>query len=198
MGSEKYYTSSENILKTLNKYGVAIIPNILTPEECKDAQNQMWDTLEYMSEKWETPINRKETNSWKEIKNLIPSHSMLLHYFSIGHSQFIWNIRQNERCVIVFSKIWNTKSEDLLVSFDGISISLPHEITGLGWEDNNSWLHTDQSFQRNHFEGVQSWVTPYDINEGDATLTFLEGSHKYHKSFALTSNIKNISDYYQL
>ena len=31
---EKYKTTKENLTKTLNEYGVAIIPSILNDEEC--------------------------------------------------------------------------------------------------------------------------------------------------------------------
>ena len=37
---EKYVTDSNNILDTLNKYGVAIIPDILNQQEC-DAIKQV-------------------------------------------------------------------------------------------------------------------------------------------------------------
>ena len=61
---------------------------------------------------------------------------------------------------------------------------MPQERTGCGWYRDNNWLHTDQSYQRNGFECLQSWVTSFDVNKGDATLTFLEGSNRYHGDFA--------------
>ena len=41
---------------------------------------------------------------------------MLLQNWKIGHSQFVWDIRQNKKVAKVFSKIWNVPSKDLLVS----------------------------------------------------------------------------------
>lgn len=81
----------------------------------------------------------------------------------------------------------------MLVSFDGLSFNLPPEITKRGWNKNKLWLHCDQSFTQNDFKTVQSWTTALDVNEGDATLAILEGSHKYHKQFAEQFNMtKNI------
>merc|ERR1711871_26957 len=99
----------------------------------------------------------------------------------MGH-QFVWNIRQNPKVVDIFSKIWSTKPEDLLTSFDGASFHFPPEETNRGWY-RQTWYHTDQSYFRPDFECIQSWVTAYNVGEGDATLAFMEGSNKYHKEF---------------
>ena len=73
---------------------------------------------------------------------------------------------------------------DLLVSFDAFSFQMPPEITKRGWNQNHTWYHTDQSYTRNNLESIQSWITGLDVEEGDATLAFLEGSNRFHKSFA--------------
>ena len=75
---------------------------------------------------------------------------------------------------------------------------MPPEVTNIGWYRGNDWFHCDQSFKRNDFECVQSWVTAYDVNKGDATLAFLEKSHKYHKNFKEYNNITEKSDWYKL
>jgi ectoine hydroxylase-related dioxygenase (phytanoyl-CoA dioxygenase family) len=60
------------------------------------------------------------------------------------------------------------------------------------------WLHVDQSYLRNNLETYQSWVTPLDVNDGDATLVFLKGSHKYHKTIKDQYSISNKDDWYKL
>jgi len=64
---EKYITTPENIMETINKYGVAIIPNLLNDEECCEMASGMWDTLETISQTWEEPINRNNNSTWKNI-----------------------------------------------------------------------------------------------------------------------------------
>lgn len=39
--SEKYYTTIENVKTTLELHGVAIIPGILDPEECRKNFNEV-------------------------------------------------------------------------------------------------------------------------------------------------------------
>lgn len=99
----------------------------------------------------------------------------------------------------MLEKIWNIPKEDLLVSFDGASFHFPPEETGFGWVNpNKSWLHSDQSYLRNGFECVQSWINAYDTNEGDATLTILEGSNRYHAEFANQFNPTKTDDWFVL
>tara|TARA_B110000908_G_C10267317_1_gene465628 strand:+ start:864 stop:1844 length:981 start_codon:yes stop_codon:yes gene_type:complete len=197
MSSTKYHTTPENVKKKIKKYGVAIIPNLLNEDECNMMKTGMWDYLEHVSQQWENPLSKDNVNSWKEFSNLYPKHSMLLQQFEIGHTQLMWNLRQNPKCVNVFSKIWDCNPEDLLVSFDGGSFHLPSEITNKGWF-RKKWLHTDQSYTRPNFECVQSWVTAYDVNKKDATLSFLEKSNRYHQEFKDTFNVTNKTDWYKL
>ena len=194
---KKYITTPDKVLKKLKKYGVAIIPSILNDKECKEMQNGMWDTLEHISQKWDQPINRNNKETWRNVRHLYPKHGMLIQNFGIGHAQFIWNLRMKEKIVDIFSKIWKCKKEDLLTSFDATSFHLPSEVTNIGWH-RNDWYHTDQSFTRNDFECIQSWVTGFDVNKGDATLGFLEKSHKFHKNFREDHMIIDKSDWYKL
>jgi hypothetical protein len=197
--NEKYITNIENLKNTLDRFGVAVIPELLNDKQCENGKDGMWDFLEHISHKWKTPMMRQDKSSYKEFWKLFPMHSMLLQHWKIGHSQFIWDIRQNEKVVNVFSQgLWNCQNEELLVSFDGASFHIPPEYTQRGWFRNNLWIHTDQSFTRPEFECVQAFVTLEDINVGDATLCILEGSHKYHKDFQEQFNITDKKDWYKL
>lgn len=181
----KYVTTIENLQNTLDTYGVAIVPNILNKTECDNMKEGMWNYLEHITANMELPIDRTNPNSWKTFKELYPRHSMLLQSWAVGHSQLVWDLRTNPNVIAPFEKIWETKAEDLLVSFDGAAFHFPPETTNFGWATHSrSMIHCDQSFMNNDFECVQSWVNAYDTNEGDATITVLEGSNKYHKDFA--------------
>jgi hypothetical protein len=195
---ERYIASVEDVKIILDTYGVAIIPNILNEEECSAMNNGIWDTLEHLTSGWEKPITRGNTESWREMKYLYPKHSMLIQNWSIGHAQYIWDIRQNPKVVEVFAKIWKCNKEDLLVSFDAVSFHMPPETTKLGWYRGNDWFHSDQSYLDSKFKCVQGWVTGYDINEGDATLSILESSNDYHKEFQNRFHVDNKDDWYKL
>ena len=83
-----------------------------------------------------------------------------------------------------------------ICSFDGVSFQYP-ELTNRGWLK-KLWYHTDQSFLTPDFKCIQSWVTAYDVNKGDATLSFLEKSHKRHEEFQKKFNIEDKSNWTRL
>lgn len=179
----KYLTTKEKLKETLEEYGVAIIPNVLNQDECNGMINDMWTYLEYITQNWKYPIKRNDEESWEEIYKLT-NDSLLFQFWNIGHSQMSWNVRQNPKVVDIFSYFWNVKPEDLLVSFDGASIQLPHEIIVCNYlEKSGKMYHTDQSYINSSFKYLQSWITAFDVNKDDATLAFFESSHKYHKDF---------------
>ena len=195
---EKYTTTKENLKQTLEEYGVAIIPCVLTQKECDDMLDGMWSYLEHITQKWDVPINRNKKKTWGEIYRLYPLHSMMIQHWGIGHNQASWDLRQNPKIIDIFAHLWSCEREDLLVSFDGASFGMPPEVTGKGWTRNKTWLHTDQSFTRNNFECIQSWVTAQDVNEGDGTLFVMEQSHKYHQECAQKFGLTEKRDWYQL
>jgi hypothetical protein len=190
----QYYTDIDNVQKTLDKFGVAVIPNILNEKEIKNMQKGMWNILETLSEDFDVPIRKNDTSTWAEFYKLLPMHGMLLQYYSIGHHQSIWDVRQNPKVVEVFSELW--KDDDLTTSFDGCAISLPHEITKRGYFRNNKWFHCDQSFTRNDKECYQAFVSAFDIDEGDATLSVLEGSHLHHSDCATKFKLTDKDDWH--
>jgi ectoine hydroxylase-related dioxygenase (phytanoyl-CoA dioxygenase family) len=195
------YTNYNSVLDDLNTYldsnGVAVIPNILNNDECISFRNEIWDEIKYVS-KNRFDINNLDT--WNEFYNFNPFQSMLLHHYSLGHMQPIWNIRQHPNVIQVFEKIWNIDSSELLVSFDGLSIHLPPEKTNRGFYNNNgdNWFHTDQSSNKIGKHCIQGLINLYPVNDGDATLSIIEKSHLKHESFFIDNSIKNKSDWYQL
>lgn len=194
---DKYACTLDTLRETIDTYGVAIIPNVLNEDECSEMERGMWDTLEHWTQLWDTPIRRDKPNSWRNIKYLFPKHSMLIQQYGLGHAQFIWNLRQNMKCVEPFARLWNCQPDELLTSFDAASFHMPPETTKIGWHK-NAWFHSDQSYTRNNFECVQSWVTAFDVNKYDATLAIYEGSHRYHREFAEQFNVTNTSNWYKL
>jgi len=193
---EKYTATSTTLKKVLEEYGVAIIPNVLNAQECNDLLSGIWDYFEHITQDWEKPISRENPLSLREIYKLYPLHSMLFQHFQVGHAQVCWDVRQKEEIVNIFKTFWET--DELLTSFDGLSFNVPPEKTNRGWYRGNTWYHTDQSYTRPNFECMQSWVTALDVNPGDATLSFMEKSNKYHKEFAETFKITDKKDWCKL
>jgi hypothetical protein len=196
--SSKYYCTKETLRDTINKFGVAIIPNILNDDECNSLVSGIWDFFEHITQMWQIPLKRDNESTWTQFYKLYPMHSMLIQHWGVGHAQVSWNLRQNEKIVELFSHFWKCSKNDLLVSFDGLSFNPPPEITKRGWNKNNTWYHTDQSYTENDFKCIQSWITGLDVNDGDATLSFMEGSNIYHKECAEKFMITDKKNWYKL
>lgn len=187
---KNYDCNIDNMQSYLDMYGIAVIPNIFSQDEMIKVRTDMFNTLEHMMQKLEPPFKQNNESTWKQIHKMKPLHGMLFQSFGIGHSQFAWNIRQDPRIADIFAKLWHVKPEELLSSFDGVSIGLPPEITNIGFHKKD-WYHCDQSFSNSNLHTIQGLVNCYDINDNDGTLTILEGSNKYHELFATTFNKKN-------
>lgn len=195
--SDKYTCSIENVNSMLDEYGVAVIENVLSIDECTNLKEKAWKEINELTSTMDKPIDINDINSWRSIYELFPIHSMLIQHFSVGHMQWCWDIRQNEKVANVFSKLYNVKKEDLLTSFDGFSVHFPPEKTKRGWFRNN-WIHTDQSSFKLGKQCIQGFVSLYDVNEFDATLCVLEKSHNFHEKFFKDNEIEEKKDWYKL
>jgi len=198
---DEYVTTIDNLQESLRINGVAIIPSLLDDIEQEHMRNGFWDFFEHITQTWALPLQRNISRTWRQYSKLQPLHGMQIQNYHVGQAQVAWDIRQNEKILHVFSTLWGCPVEDLLVSMDGMSLSLPPEKTGFGWENKHkkekkSWYHTDQSYTHPHFECVQSWITANDVNEGDATLVFYRKSHIYHQEFSDTFNVKDPRDWW--
>jgi len=195
MEYKDFTTTLNNVNEYLDKYGVAVIPSILTEAECIEYRDKIWTELKHVTQ---DRFDIHDETTWKEFYKFYPLHSMLLQHFSLGHMQPIWDIRQHPKVCEVFEKIWDVTKEELLVSFDGLSVHLPPEKTKRGWYINNNWFHTDQSFKKKGRHCIQGFVNLYPVNEGDATLSVLEKSHKIHDYFNEKYKPESSGDWYKL
>jgi hypothetical protein len=171
-----YNCTLDTVHSTLDKFGVAVIPGILSEKECIQYRTDIWKSVNHIYPEF----NIEDQTTWKKFYNLLPLHSMLIQHYSIGHIQPVWDIRTHDNVVKVFKTLH--KTDDLLISYDGISIGLPPEKTGRGWYRGNDWMHTDQS-PLNPTWCIQGLVNLYPVLKNDSTLTICEGSHKYHQEF---------------
>jgi hypothetical protein len=195
MEYKDYTTTLENVNAQLDEYGVAVVPSVLSEAECIELRDRVWAELKHVT-KDKFDINDETT--WKEFFNFYPMRAMLLQHFSLGHMQPIWDIRVNPKVCAVYEKIWGVQKNDLLVSFDGLSVHLPPEKTNKGWYIGNDWFHTDQSFKKKGKRCIQGFVNLYPVNDKDASLAILEKSHKYHEYFNEKFSPECSGDWYKL
>lgn len=107
---KEHYTTLDNLANKLAQDGVAVIKDVINQNELVQAREGMWQTLNKLTQNLENPIQKNDHTTWKTLYQLYPKHSMLLQNFSVGHSQFIWDIRQNQKVNCIFKNIQFTGS----------------------------------------------------------------------------------------
>jgi hypothetical protein len=115
-----------NLFDILDEYGVAIVPSIISDEECEEALKYIHDYFKSLTSTTLNPYDPEDRNTYRSLQNVHRLHSMLFQGYGVGQCQGSWNIRQHPKVVEVFQKIWG--KEDLLVSMDGMSYQPPPEL----------------------------------------------------------------------
>ena len=201
-------------LVALERDGYAVVPNVLDAATVAELKVELRkNILEFTRE----AVDLDDPTTYAKWSEAYPMHSMLVQHSGIGHVSALWAIRQDPRVAAVFATLWGfvdffarkvvylfvgiefvvvdkrcrCSVEDLLVSFDALSIHLAPEYRksaktdkSLGWFK-NPWWHTDQG-PATPGDCVQGLVTLNDVGESDATLTVLRGSHEHWREYFLT------------
>ncbi|KAG5183951.1 hypothetical protein JKP88DRAFT_262899 [Tribonema minus] len=174
----------EGVKAALERDGVAVVPGVISAESLPSLRNSMWETFETLTR---DRLQRSDPTTFSVLSEYYPIHSMLYQHWGLGHAQYVWDIRGSAGVIDTFSKLWGTN--DLITSFDGVSLHLPFEDTKKGFYRGNDWLHTDQRSSRNDLVSYQGAVNLYDVNAGDATTRVLTGSHVLHREYMQHFNI---------
>lgn len=158
----KYECTIDGLKETLDKYGVAVLPSLLSAAEQTAMNGGMWQAIEYYASGLAKPVRRDNPRTYASLFDLSPCHGGLFQHFSWGHQQYVWDVRQNPKIIEPFANLWGT--DDLRTSFDGVNCgigALMHRPRGIF--RNKTCIHTDQRWTHLNFECVQALVTGLSI-----------------------------------
>ena len=182
--------------RLLTENGFVIVKDVLNAEECREIIDGVWDSMEEITSNLEIPLDRNDPKTWKSMKKQANIRNMY-KYHGIVHAEFMWKLRQHPNVLNIFSKIYKCQPQNLLASYDGLSMQTPPEYSKTGWF-RSCWYHVDQSYARPQRECFQGWVTARDIDPGDYTTGFFVGSHKSFKEFGERFGVTNKEDFNKL
>ncbi|KAK6909542.1 hypothetical protein I203_103563 [Kwoniella mangroviensis CBS 8507] len=159
----------------LDQKGYTVVKNVLSSERSSEYVNRAFDWLEGFNKGFKRDVR----STWKPENLPAFSRGGLFNRHGAHHEQWAWDVRSEQAIIDVFSRIWDT--EELLVSFDAVNISLPFD------KDANvqkgSWPHTDQSPLRRYKHCIQGIMNLVEVGPKDGSLLVLEGSFQLYNEF---------------
>ncbi|CAK7200160.1 hypothetical protein SEUCBS139899_002851 [Sporothrix eucalyptigena] len=158
-------------MMNLKTKGWTIVPGVLSPEKAQHYADQGYSWLE----SWGLGFDRDDRNTRKPDQLPFSIRGGLYARYGLAHEQFVWDLRSEPALVDVFSKIWGT--DELLVSFDGLNLSVPDSAREPTDAVFAPWAHVDQSPYRTNLQCVQGVLNLLPNGPQDGGLTVLEGSH---------------------
>ncbi|BGO99598.1 hypothetical protein RTG_01865 [Rhodotorula toruloides ATCC 204091] len=158
--------------------GFAVVKNALSPERAQHYVQEIHQWLEDFG----LGYKRDDPSTIKEECLPIIHQKGLLQAYGIPHESFTWGVRSEPGVIGVFEKLFNT--EDLLVSFDAVNVSLPNR---RDLPPVKPWAHQDQDPLRPGFRCIQGFVNLNPCGDNDGGLMVLKGGHlvskEYHEAF---------------
>jgi hypothetical protein len=100
-------TDLENLNNTLNNYGVAVMPNVFTADECELVKLLTFNNLAQN-------FGVKGPNDYDKI---FITGGGIIHHCGIALSKEILDMKSDERVEKIFKTIWN--NQEVTMSLDG-------------------------------------------------------------------------------
>ena len=161
----------------LERQGYAVVPSILSSQECARLSREVWTALAKMSEgRLDPEAPDAALNSphfpWR-------MHGILLMPSAFSHLKPVWEARTGP-ALDVFALLYGT--DRLLGSTDRVNMYPARSSTAAPSKE-GLWLHTDQTPLRKGFHCVQGYVDLYGTGPLDGGLIVAPGSHVQHHDY---------------
>ena len=151
-----------------------MIKNVIDSDKAQYYQQKALDWLQ----SFKTPLDFQDRTTWTTDNLPIQSKVNTFKHYSVVHEKFMWEARTEPKILDAFAQIWG--SDELLVSFDALNITLPNR------EDKPNlkpWPHVDQSPIRRGLHCVQGIINLSHAGPDDGSLIVLPRSNTVIESF---------------
>ncbi|KAK4686141.1 hypothetical protein P7C73_g3991, partial [Tremellales sp. Uapishka_1] len=161
----------------LDAVGYEVVKGVISPEKAKEYADRMYNYVESFG----LGFKKDDRSTW-HVENLpkFNKGGMIARY-GAGHEQFAWDIRSEPELMKTFGKIWNT--EELLVSFDIVNVSLPFPKEERSDLMTAPWPHVDQSPARRFKHCIQGIMNFEENGPDDGGLMVLDGTLPLYAEF---------------
>ena len=146
-------TDLSKVTSLLKHYGVCVIPNVFTDQECDLCMKEILSNIETLSG---NEVNHKYPNSWTTDK-LPPQVRYGLYQNLVNNLRPVWEIRRDQRWknifTTVYSELLGEQIDEFVCSIDGINIQ-PNIVRND--REQKDWPHCDQTSRDDIFKCVFS------------------------------------------
>ncbi|KAF8846666.1 phytanoyl-CoA dioxygenase [Acephala macrosclerotiorum] len=162
--------------------GFTVVKNVIPRDRAVGYQEKAYGWLK----SFDTELDFNKPETW--IKENLPYQSKINTFSTYGvvHEKFMWDARMEPGIVAAFAHLWGT--DELLVSFDSLNITLPNRKDK---ERKPAWEHIDQSPLRRGMHCVQGIINLSPSGPDDGGLVVYPGSHKFNDEFFDTQTEKS-------
>jgi len=169
----------------LQENGYAIVKNAVPRNRALGYQQKAFDWL--LS--FDNGLDLNDPSTWTADHLPVQSKINTFNNYAVAHEKFMWDTRLEPGIVSAFARLWGT--EQLLVSFDALNITLPNRTDK---PPKGAWEHIDQSPLRRGLHCVQGIVCLSKVGPEDGGLVVYPGSHKLNDEFFDTQTDKETWD----
>jgi hypothetical protein len=186
----------DDVLHMLLRYGVAVVPNVLSRERAAEVHAGLMGALEGAF----PGFGRDAPETWRLLRDNGAKHAMLLQNHGLGWCQAAVDVRQDPAVAEQFAALWSARArcanaagaampiivtkEQMLASGDGVSVYLNVEGERGGFHrEGREWLHWDRAPNDKRWS-VQGFVNLLPTSEHGAAFQCLVKSHRYQAEFA--------------
>jgi len=171
--SEILCKDAKDVADNLRTFGVAILPNVISPNDC-DAH---FEAVMRDMEKIVPTFKYADPRTWHNLRRHGHAlHTMLFQHMGVAWMQSVVNIRQKKEFAEIFAQIWTEfdvkrklpyRAQDMLMSADGIAVHLNRSDFTHGFHrEGHDWLHADKAPSDN-VTSVQSFINFCDTRSAD-------------------------------
>lgn len=155
--------------------GFAVIPGVISKRKAAEYQQAAFEWLK----SFDNPtLDLSNPQSWTRANLPVVSGINTFNHYGVAHEKFMWDIRLEQKIIDVFARLWQT--EELLVSFDALNVTLPRRPDH---DQREPWPHVDQSPFRTGRQCIQGIVSLSQSGPNDGGLTVYPGTHNVIQEF---------------
>ncbi|RDW68122.1 hypothetical protein BP6252_09518 [Coleophoma cylindrospora] len=161
--------------------GFAVVKGAVPADRAAGYVEEMTKWLE----RFPLGFDRNDPSTWTEEHLPANMKGGMYHGYAVAHEKFVWDARMEPGVVDAFAKIWGT--DELLVSFDGINMTLP--LPDSTRPKSARWPHQDQDSRIRGFGCAQGIINLADNGPEDGGLMVMKGSHRFNDEFFKTHSM---------